>query len=324
MRSTLGALVAGAGLALGAAASHAQYPARPVTLVIPFSAGGDSDLAGRNLANVAQKYLGQPLVPVNRVGASGTIGSQSVRSAAPDGYTMLVARVGSQAVILALDAKAPYRWNDFTMLSILELNPVACVVRSDAPYRSMHDLVEALRASPGRLNYASAGEGTIQHLGPQLLFSAAGLGANAAVHIPYKGGGELTQALVGGTVQFVCTNLTTLTGPIRSGQLRALMVTTPERWADLPDIPTARESGYPQMEAIIGWSALYGPPGLPKEVVDRWTEVMQQVARDPDWIATNRKIGGIPSVRSPAETERFAREQFEVYERLATSLGLKK
>jgi len=137
-----------------------DYPNKAITLVAPYAAGGDSDASGRNLAAVAAKYFSQPLVVQNIVGASGIIGSQRVRTAAADGYTLLIARGGSQAINPALDSKTPYKWNDFTMLSLLDFNPVACVVKGDSPYKSMKDLLAALKAQPGKLNYATAGPGT--------------------------------------------------------------------------------------------------------------------------------------------------------------------
>ena len=323
-RSILSSALLSALFASGVA--FAQYPSKPITLVVPYSAGGDSDLAGRILAQAAQKYLnGNPIVVLNRVGASGTIGSKYVRDALPDGYTLLVARIGSQAITPALDPKTtPYKWNEFTFLSLMEFNPYVCVVKSDAPYRTMPELIDFIRKNPGKLNFASAGNGTVQHLGPVYLFSLLGLPAESAVHVPYKGGGEATQALLGRQVQFVCNNLTTMLSLLKAGSIKALMVTTPTRLKDLPEVPTSRELGWADMEHITGWSALYGPPGMPKELVERWVDVMQKLAKDADWLAGNAKIGGIPAVRSPADTEKFAREQYELYERLGTATGLRK
>jgi tripartite-type tricarboxylate transporter receptor subunit TctC len=306
-----------------AAPAFAQYPAKPITLVTPFGAGGDSDLAARNLAQAAQKYLGQPVIVVNRAGASGIIGSQSVRTAPPDGYTLLLARVGSQAITPALDSKTPYKWSDFTFLSVLEFNPFVCVVRSDAPYRTMADLVEAIRKQPGKLAYASTGNTTLQYMGPQLPFGVLGLKTDAALHVPYKGSGEATTALMGRQVDFQCNNLTTISSHIKAGTFRALMITTPKRFEELPDVPTSRELGWPDMEQIIGWSALYGPPGLAKEVLERWSEVLQNLSKDVDWLAGNAKIGGIPGIMTRADTERYVRGQYELYDRLASKLRLK-
>ena len=306
-----------------AAQTHAHaYPDQPITLIIPFSPGGDADVAARSLSVVAQRALGQSLVPVNRAGASGGIGSIAVRGAKPDGYTLLLARVGSQAVLPALQPTAGYKWNDFTFLGLLELNPYVCVVRADSRVKTLKDLVDALRARPGQLNYSTSGPATILNFGPQLLFDVTQLGKDAAVQISYKGGGEAALAVLSGDVDFSCGNLTSLIGNIKGGKLRALVTTTSERLKDLPDVQTARDAGYPQLEAIVGWSGLYGPPGMSKELVDRWVATLALAAKDPQWIAATEKAGSIPRVLSPAETEKFAAEQFAVYERLGRQLQI--
>jgi tripartite-type tricarboxylate transporter receptor subunit TctC len=304
--------------------SHAQYPSRPILLVVPYSAGSDADLAARNLAQHAPRYLeGRLIVVMNQPGASGAIGTQAVHNAAPDGYRLLLTRIASQVILPAIDSKTPYKPNDFTFLSVLEINPYVCAVKSDAPYASMKQLVADIRKRPGQLNFATVGEGTLQNFGPQYLFSLVGLPKDAAVGIPYKGSGELTASLAGGQVQFACSNLGALLGHFRAGTLRPLMTTTREPLKELPEVPTARSLGWPQMESLAAWSALAGPPRLPREIVSRWSDVLAKLARDPAWIAGNEKLGGIPAVRSPAETERFVREQHQLYAGLAERLGLK-
>jgi len=311
-------------LALASAAAGAQgYPAKPITLIIPFAAGGDSDLSGRNLAVNAQKYLNnQPMVPVNRAGASGAIGTMWVRNAAPDGYTLLVARIATHAILPALESKLQYKWNEFTMLSLIELNPYICFVRGDAPIRSAAELVNAIRANPGKLNFATAGIGTSQNMASQYFMTLAGLTKDHAVGIHFKGGGEVTTAVLAAQVNFACNNAPTVIPQVRAGTLRALFV-TPARLPEIPDVPSAAEAGVPGMNAIVGWTALMGPPGLPREVVERWTAVFQQLARDPGWQQGNARLGGIAAIRSPAETERFVREQFELYNRLVGMLGIR-
>jgi tripartite-type tricarboxylate transporter receptor subunit TctC len=300
------------------------YPSKPITLVIPFGAGGDSDLSGRLLAQYAAKYLGNAsFVPLNRVGASGSIGTMVVRTAPADGYTLLVARIATHAVYPALESKAPYKWNEFTMLSLLELNPFICAVKADSAIRTVQDLHAAIRKDPGKLNFSTAGPGTSQNMAAQYLMSLAGLKPDAAVGIHYKSGGEVTTAVLSGQVQFACNNATTMVSQIRAGALRGLFVTTPERLPETPDVPTAREAGVPNMEKIVGWSALMGPPGLPKDVTERWVAALASLAKDPEWLAGIAKIGGIPAIRSPAETEKYVKEQYELYDGLITTLGIR-
>jgi len=300
------------------------YPSKPITLIAPYTAGGDSDFSGRNLAAVASKFMNQPLIVQNIVGASGTIGSLKVRNSPPDGYTLLISRVGSQAIVPALDSKTPYKWNDFTFISLLDLNPMVCVVKSDSPYRNMKDLLNALRSDPGKLNYATAGAGTSQHLSVEILLNAANLPSSAATMIPYKSAGESSAALLGNQVDFVCNTMTTLAGQIKGGSMRGLMVSTPDRLKDFPDIPSSRELGLNQFEQATGWSGLYGPPGLSQEIVDKRAEVLKKVAQDPAWDAANKTAGAIPAIRSPSETDQYVKQQVLLYERLGANLGLRK
>jgi tripartite-type tricarboxylate transporter receptor subunit TctC len=316
------ALVAALALAWSQALAQG-YPSKPITFIIPFAAGGDSDLSGRNVGQHASKYLNnQPIVPVNRTGASGVIGAMAVRNAPADGYTLLVARIATHAIVPALESKVPYKWDDWTMLSLIEVNPYVCFVKGDSPYRTAAELIDAIRANPGKLNFSTAGVGTSQNMAAQYLMTLAGLTKDHAVGIHYKGGGEVTTAVLGGQVQFACNNAPTVIPQVRAGALRALFV-TPVRLAELPDVPSAREAGYPDMEKIVGWTALMGPPGLPKEVVDKWVDVFARLAKDPDWQSGNARLGGIAAIRSPADTERFVREQYELYDKLVTSLGIR-
>lgn len=307
-----------------AAAAAAAYPSRPILLVVPYTAGSDADLAARNLARHAPRFLdGQSLVVMNQPGASGSIGTLAVRNAAADGYRLLLSRIASQVILPAVDAKTPYRWNEFTFLSVLDINPYVCAVRGSAPQASMAELIAAIRKQPGRFNFATVGEGSLQNFGPQYLFSLAGLAKDAAVAVPYKGSGELTAALLGGQVQFACSNLGALLGHFRAGTLRPLMTTTREPLKDLPDAPTARSLGWPQMERLAAWSALAGPARLPHDVAARWAGVIGKLAQDPAWLAGVAKLGAIPAVRSRADTDHFVRDQYQLYERLAQSLGLR-
>lgn len=309
-------LVCGSAIAQG-------YPNKPITFVIPFAAGGDSDLSGRNVAAHAQKYLNnQPIVSVNRTGASGTIGAQAVRTAAPDGYTLLVARIATHAIAPALDSKVPYKWNEFTMLSLIELNPFICYIKGDAPWKNAAELITTARAHPGKLNYSTSGVGTSQNMSVQYWMTLAGLTKEHTVGIHYKGGGEVTTAVLGEQVHFACNNAPTVIPHVKSGALRGLFV-TPERLPELPNVPSATEAGFPDMNKIVGWTALMGPPGMPKEAVDRWVDTFAKLAKDPAWQTGNARIGGIAAIRSPAETEKFVREQYELYSKLVTLLGIR-
>jgi tripartite-type tricarboxylate transporter receptor subunit TctC len=307
----------------GAYATAQDYPNKSILFVIPYAAGGDSDLSGRNVAQHASKYLNNRIiVPFNRVGASGVIGAMSVKNATPDGYTLLVARIATHAVLPATDPKLPYKWNEFTMISMIELNPYICFVKADSAMRTAADLIATIRKSPGKLNYSTAGAGTSQDMAAQYLMSLAGLTKDHAMGIHYKGGGEVTTAVMGGQVDFACNNAPTVIAQAQGGRVRPLLV-TPQRLKELPDAPSAKEAGFPDMEKIVGWTALMGPAGVPKAIVDKWADVFQKLAKDPDWQAGNARIGGIAAIRSPAETEKYVREQYEMYSKLAAALGMR-
>jgi tripartite-type tricarboxylate transporter receptor subunit TctC len=320
MKSTFAAAV----LALAAMHAAAQsYPTRPIQFVIPFGAGGDSDLSGRNVAQTASKYLNNvPIVSVNRVGASGAIGATLVRNAVPDGYTLLVARIATHAILPALDSKLPYKWDEFTMISMIELNPYVCFVRSDSLHKTAADLIAEIRRNPGKLNFSTAGVATSQNMAAQYLMTIAGLTKDHAVGIHYKSGGEVTTAVLGGEVNFACNNAPTVIPMAKAGRMRVLFV-SPVRIAELPGVPSAREAGFPDMEKIVGWTAFMGPPKMPGAIVKRWTEVFARLAKDPDWLAGNARIGGVAAIRSQAATEQYVREQYELYDKLVSALGIR-
>jgi tripartite-type tricarboxylate transporter receptor subunit TctC len=309
-------------LAASCGVAAPSYPNKPITIVAPFSAGGASDVAARALATVAPRYIGQSVVVVNRAGAGGVVGTNFVKEARPDGYTLLMARIGSQVIIPAIDRKTPYRWNDFTFLSMHELNPFVFAVRAQSPYTTFNALIAALKERPGNLSYATSGPGTVLNFGPQILFESLGLGADAAVMVPFQGGGEAATAVVGGHVDFVGNNLSEIFNQIRNKQVRAIAVTTPERVNMIPDVPTVRELNYPGLEQIVGWSALAGPPGLPVDVVAKWVEALPKIAQDPEWRALVERTGSIPAIRSSDETSGFIREQFKLYGDVAQKLNL--
>ena len=310
---------------LGTGQALAQkYPNKTIALIAPFGVGGDSDFSARNLAAVAGKIIGENIIVQNVAGASGTIGSQKVRNSTPDGYTLLISRNGSQAIGPALYSTTPYAWNDFTFISLLDFNPVVCVVKANSSYKDMRALIDAIKANPGKLNYSTAGPGTTQHLAVELILQDAGLSSSAALMVPYKGGGQATTALLSGEVDFLCNNITTLMGQIKGGAMRALVTSTPDRLKAFPDVPTAKEEGLANLEQMMGWSGLYGPPGLPAEVVDKWQAVLKEVATNPAWLNSNNTVGAISAIRTPAETEQYAREQVELYSKLGDELKLKK
>ncbi len=299
------------------------YPSKAITIVSPYSAGGNADLAARTIATVVAKTLGQPVVVVNRTGAGGIVGSQFVVDAPPDGYTLLLARVGSQAVAPALDPATTYKWDSFTFLGILETDPYVCVVQGKSPIRTFQDLIAAVRAKPGKMSYASTGNADASVVFPVKMFLNSGLKADAALKVPYKGAGDTVAAVLGGHVDFACNGISPYTAGMKAGDLRGLVVSTRARVAEAPEVPTAQEVGMADLESVSGWSALFGPPGLPKDIVDRWAATLSAARDDPEWNTLVKRRGSIPSVLSPDETRRFVEAQYKSYRSLSPQLSVK-
>lgn len=315
----------GAGvLTAGTAIAQDNYPNRPITVVAPYSAGGDADLAARNFSAAAQKFLGQSVVVLNKTGGSGTIGSASVIGAAPDGYTLLLGRTGSQAILPAIQPiKTKYGWEQYTFLATLELNPYGCLVNAKSDYKTLKDLTDAIKTKGKGMNYGTAGLLTTNDMGPRLLFKLLKVtGDQQPTEIPYRGTGEAAQSLLAGQTDFSCGSLGSFLGFVQGGLLRPVMVTTSKRIASMPDVPTARELGYAEMEGIVGWSAILGPPNMPADVRAKLVAAIGKIAKDEAWITGTGRTGSVPYVLSPDETKDFMRKQYDLYRSLGESLGL--
>lgn len=312
-----------AALLAGSTTLAQPYPNRPITLIAPYSAGGDADLAARNFAAAATRVLGQSVVVLNKTGASGVIGSAQVIASPPDGYTLLLARTGSQAILPAIMPTATkYKWDEYTFIGTLELNPYGCVVNAKSPYRTFEDLVQAMRTKGKTMNFGTAGVLTTNDMGPRQLFKMLKLTEQTPTQIPYKGTGEASMSLLAGQTEFACGSLGSFLAQIKAGALRAVVVTTAERMASLADVPTARELGYTEMESIVGWSAVFGPPKLPTDVRDRLVAALKTIATDPAWLAATAQTGSLPSIRSPDETRDFVQQQYQLYRALGESLNI--
>ena len=323
--SQLFAIGAGVAMAIASttAAADGAYPNRPITLIAPYSTGGDADVAARNFGIAASKVLGQTIVVVNKTGASGVIGSAQVVAAPPDGYTLLLARTGSQAILPAImPTSTKYKWDDYTFIGTLELNPYGCVVNAKSPYKNFEELATALRTKGKTMNFGTAGSLTTNDMGPRQLFKLLKLTDQVPTQIGYKGTGDAVMSLLGGETEFACGSLGPFLALMKAGRLRAMFVTNPERMTTLPDVPTARELGYPEMEAIVGWSALYGPAKLPADVRDKLVAALKVVATDPAWLAGTAQTGSLPYILSPDETKEFARRQHALYRTLGEMMNL--
>ncbi|MGD9945731.1 MAG: Bug family tripartite tricarboxylate transporter substrate binding protein [Burkholderiaceae bacterium] len=312
---------------LCATAAAQSYPSKPVTLIVPYGTGGTADISARGFAAIAQKYLGQPIVVQNRPGASGIIGSKHVHDSSNDGYTLLAARISSQVALPALEPRmVPYPWDAFTIVGLLEFNPFTCIVSARSPYKTLQDLLSAIKARPGKLNVAVAGAADASVVMPVLALRSYGLPADAATQIQYKGGGDMLIAVLGGHVDFSCNSIPSFMSALSSGDARALVVTSESRLPELPLAPTPAEVAMPSLRTVNAWGALYGPPSLPQNVLDKWSEVLAKVAADPEWLRQLRGRAAVQGIgtMSLAEERRFIAAQYEEYRALAPLLTTNK
>ena len=304
------------------AVQASDYPSRPITIVVPYGPGGASDLSARLVAGSAPAYLNQPVLAVNKTGAAGVVGSNFVKNAKADGYTLLSARVGSQMGVPAMNKTIPYKWDDFTILGLIEVNPFVLVVSPQSGLKSFSDFEKKIKNGE-EMSYSSAGVGTLLHTGVAVMADAMNADFEKLIHVPFKGGGKAAAAVVSGQVDFSFQNLSAVSGKIEAGQLIPLVVTTPERQKIIENVPTAREVGYQNIEMVIGWSAIYGPPGLPDAVVTKWTDTLQKLKGDQGWNKMTKSLGNIVDIRSPADTKAYVEAQYKAYDKALKKMGLR-
>jgi tripartite-type tricarboxylate transporter receptor subunit TctC len=319
IRGALALLALALGGLVGSPALAQDFPSRPIKVIVPFSPGGAVDGPMRLIAQEMSKRLGQAVVIENRPGAGATIGSEAVAKAAPDGYTLLLASQ-TNAISAALYPKLSFDPIDgFAAISLIGREPGVIVVHPSLPVQTLAELVAYVKARPGKVDYASSGNGSGQHLFAALLCSMTGMTMN---HIPYRGSGQATTDLVGGQVQVTIPGMAGMLGHIRAGKLRALAVTGAKRAPQLPDVPTVIESGYPGYEAYV-WMGLLAPAGTPPSIIDRLQrEVIAALATSE--VKNYMASASIEEVGStPAEFGAFFRAEKDRWERIVRETGAK-
>jgi tripartite-type tricarboxylate transporter receptor subunit TctC len=289
-RAMLAAAVAfGLGSAV-APASAQSFPSRPITIVVPFAAGGGTDIAARIIAQKMTEMLGQNVIIENVAGAGGNVGTNRVAKAAPDGYTILMGTISTHAINPAVFKKMPHDpVADFAPISLLALVPSVLTVSNDFPAKDVKELIARLKAEPEKHAYASSGVATPQHLGGELFKTMTG---TQMQHIPYRGGGPALQDVASGKVAMIFDNLPSSAELIRAGKVRGFAVTTKTRSPAFPDMPTMEEAGLPGYE-IYSWNALFAPAGTPKDVIAKLNDVANRAAKDP---AISKRLADLSAV----------------------------
>ncbi|MCD2511437.1 Bug family tripartite tricarboxylate transporter substrate binding protein [Comamonas endophytica] len=309
--------LAAAGTLAPLAAAHAQaaYPSKPITLVVPFTPGGSVDNSGRLMADRLSRELGVPVVVDNKGGAGGTMGSVHVAKARPDGYTLVVTSQSTHVVNPAVNPNLPYdAVKDFAPITLIDRLANVLLVNADLPVRSFAELVKYAQANPGKLNYASAGTGSVSHLSMELLKTQAKL---PMTHIPYRGAGVAVTDLIAGQVQLTWNNLSSNLGNIRNGKLRALAVAAPQRVPQLPDVPTFAELKLPDLN-LTSWTGLAAPANTPPAIIERLYQATRKVLQDPATQATWVEKGMmVPEDVTPQAYRAEIAERIKFYQRIA-------
>ncbi|HSU77043.1 MAG TPA: tripartite tricarboxylate transporter substrate binding protein [Burkholderiales bacterium] len=298
----------------------AQYPAKPVHMIIPFAPGGASDFVGRIMQPKLAELLGQPIIVENKPGAAGSIGAEVAAKSAPDGYTIFLGNVGSVSINPGVYPKLGINpVKDFIAVTQVVDVPSILIVHPSLPVNNVKELVAYAKANQGKLNFASPGSGSLDRLEMELFRKLNGLDM---VHVPYKGGaGPATAGLMGGETNLMFATAASAMPGVKSGRLKPLAVTSAKRIDTLPDVPTVAEAGYPDLKAG-SWQGLFVPSGTPREVVERLFAVGTQVVKAPEVIA-RLKNGGAEAATSasPAEFQKFVAAETERWAKIAKEAG---
>lgn len=322
MKSTTLTAAIAFGATISATAAFADYPERAINMVIPYGAGGATDISARTIAEPLGDAVGKPLIMANVTGAGGATGSVAVQNAKGDGYTMLFARVGSHSVNPAMKATLPYTLDDFRFVTVYEINPVACAVTPASGINSMDDLIA--KVNEGGVSYSSSGVGSLLHLAGAMVLKEFGIEdpLTAATHIPQKGGGAAATAVLNGTATFLCTNSSALASFVANGQLKPLMVTTPEPVVGF-DAPTANDLGKERLNKLVGWTGIAGPDDLPDDVAVKWGEWMAAATQDAKFNETMSARGSVIELMNPEDANAFIQGQYEIFRDLVDELGMR-
>jgi tripartite-type tricarboxylate transporter receptor subunit TctC len=313
----LASLAIGGALPAARAQEPAAYPTRAIRIVVPLAAGGVTDIVARTVADRLHRTWGQPVIIENRAGAGGSVGAEYVAHSAPDGYTLLMGTVSSNAINASLYRNLRYdNIGDFAPISLVASGPNMLVVTPSLPATTTAELIRLLKANPGKYSYGSAGVGTSVHLLTELFKQMTG---TDMAHVPYKGSGPMMADLISGVVQLSFDNMPTALAQVRAGNLRALGVTSSERWPTLPDVPTIGET----LPGFSGtsWQGLFAPAGVPEPILEKLSTEVQKVLRDPEVMNQFLDLGTRAGGNTRAEFAAFVKSETQHWAEMVKASG---
>jgi tripartite-type tricarboxylate transporter receptor subunit TctC len=319
------ALVTVVVLGVTAHAAHAQtsYPTKPVEIVVGFAPGGAADVAGRLIAGYASKKWGQPVNVVNMPGASGITGMLHVVKARPDGYTLIVDVHATASMLFATQSDVPFKMEDKTPIALITLDPVIYTVKADSPWKTLGDVAAAAKANPKAFRYGLGGIAAVASFSVSEFLYGAGVPVADTNRVVFPGGAPTITALAGGHIDFAGQQWSESAGMIQGRKVRGLAVVHPTRLPGLPDIPTVKEAGYPDLD-VVGWQGLAGPPKLPAPIVAKWAALVEEAAKDPAFLEQAVKVNKVIAYKGPDAFWQFQQDELKRYLPLATKMGIRK
>lgn len=296
------------------------WPDKPITLVVPFPPGGSTDMIARQIsAKLGEKLGGATVVVENKAGATGTIGATAVARAAPDGHTLFVSSLGPFVIAPHLIKTSYDALKDLDPITVVVQAPNVLVVPAASPLKSLADVIAYQKANPGKMSFASSGNGSSDHLTAELFWQQTG---TSGVHIPYKGGGPVMSDLLGNQVESSFMNINTAMPQIKAGKLRALAITSAKRSPLLPDVPTLEEGGV-KNAGVQSWQAVAAPAGLPADIKKRVHEAIVSIIKEPATVAKLTDLGFEIVLNTPEQFDAFQNAEFARWQKLITSRGIK-
>ena len=307
-------------LVLAVPAAMAQYPSKPLRMLVGFPPGGANDIVARIAAQKLSETLGQPVVVENRPGNAGVVAAEALAKSAPDAYTLMLGSTGTNAIAPALNSRLPYDpVNAFVPVGMLGVAPSAMVVNAAVPAHSVREFIALAKSRPGKLTYASSGNGTTLHLGGELFKLMAGVDI---VHVPYKGNAQALNDVIGGQVDMIFSALPPALPLAKAGKVRILGVAMPERLRSMPEMATVAEQGLPGYE-MSTWYGVFAPAGSPPEAVERLGAELRRAVADPK-VREQIAVQGIePASSTPAEFRAFVNAELEKWARVVKAAGVK-
>jgi tripartite-type tricarboxylate transporter receptor subunit TctC len=294
-----------------------DYPTRPIRIIVPFGAGGPADVAARLIGNILQENFGQPMVIENRPGAGGVIGTLEAARSAPDGYTLLMMS-NTQTANESLVPQRKYQlMRDLVAIAPINFADLVIVVHPSVPATTLKEFIALAKSQPGKLNYASSGQGTPYHMAGELFKTVAGVDL---VHVPYRNSGEARSGIIGGQVQMMIDAVTAMAPNVSQGQVRALAITGSARSSVLPDVPTVAEAGLPGYEATI-WLGLMAPTGTPKPIIDKLNAAVNAAIRRPEIVKLWTEQGAEPMSMTPEEFDKYLRSDIVKWAEVVKQFG---